>query len=130
MKVGKQKEREIIFNKYAGACAYCGTELQKGWQADHLIPKRNFYAYVKSQYQIPDLVKHLTPVDVEHIDNKMPACASCNNYKSSHTLEGFRREIGLIVGRLNQFQPTYRLVKRFGLLEEKPIDVKFYFETL
>lgn len=124
-----KKERQIIFDKFGGRCSYCGVELKKGWQSDHLIPRLNFVSFVKSQYQIPEIVKHLTEFDCEHIDNKMPACASCNNYKSTHTLEAFRREIGLIIGRLNDYQPTYRLVKRFGLLEEKPIEVKFYFET-
>jgi len=35
-----KKEREIIFNKYNGHCAYCGEKLQKGWHVDELLPIR------------------------------------------------------------------------------------------
>ena len=28
----KQSDRNIIFDKYNGKCAYCGCELVKGWQ--------------------------------------------------------------------------------------------------
>ena len=28
-----KKERELIFNKYNGKCAYCGCELKKGFHA-------------------------------------------------------------------------------------------------
>ena len=31
-----KKERELIFNKYNGKCAYCGCELKKGWHIDHI----------------------------------------------------------------------------------------------
>ena len=32
----KKIERELIFNKYNGKCAYCGCELKKGWHIDHI----------------------------------------------------------------------------------------------
>ena len=36
--MSKKKDREIIFNKFGGRCAYCGCELQKGWHVDELLP--------------------------------------------------------------------------------------------
>ena len=31
-----KKDRQLIFDKYDGKCAYCGTELVKGWHVDHI----------------------------------------------------------------------------------------------
>ena len=33
-----QKDRQILFNKYEGKCAYCGDDLKKGWHVDHIEP--------------------------------------------------------------------------------------------
>ena len=35
-----KKDRELIFNKYGGKCAYCGCELTKGWHVDEFEPVR------------------------------------------------------------------------------------------
>ncbi len=32
-----KKQRELIFNKYGGKCAYCGCELAKGWHIDKFV---------------------------------------------------------------------------------------------
>lgn len=127
-----KKERKAVFDKTNGRCAYCGCDLSGiKWQVDHIINKRNYAHYFANMpNRIPSFLKHLTPGDCEHIDNKLPACASCNNYKSTFDLELFRNELGCIVQRLNDYQPTYRLVKRFGLLQETPKPIVFYFETL
>lgn len=34
----KKADREKIFYKYGGRCAYCGCELTKGWHVDHIEP--------------------------------------------------------------------------------------------
>ncbi len=34
-------DRQKIFDKYGGKCAYCGCELQKGWHVDHVEPEGN-----------------------------------------------------------------------------------------
>ena len=33
-----KKQREQIFNKFGGKCAYCGCELPIRWHADHIEP--------------------------------------------------------------------------------------------
>lgn len=34
----KKSDREKIFNKYDGRCAYCGEALVKGWHVDEIEP--------------------------------------------------------------------------------------------
>jgi 5-methylcytosine-specific restriction endonuclease McrA len=113
-----KKDRQIVFNKYKGRCAYCGCELQKGWHVDHLEPiYRNLYK------------KGCMRPENENKDNLMPSCASCNNYKNTFGLETFRKEIGLLVSRLNSTFTQYKIAKRFGLVSEIQKKVIFYFET-
>ena len=42
-------------------------------------------------------------------------------------LEGFREQLGLIKGRLEK-EFIYRLAKKYGLIEEKEVKIKFHFE--
>lgn len=35
----KDKIRAIVFDKYNGKCAYCGVDLMKGWNVDHIKPQ-------------------------------------------------------------------------------------------
>lgn len=64
---------------------------------------------------------------MEH--RKAKAIKHRNNYKSTFGLETFRKEIGLLVERLNKTFTQYKIAKRFGLIEETGIQVEFYFET-
>lgn len=89
----KKSDRQIIFDKYGGKCAYCGCELQKGWHVDHIEPVDRHLFTKKPNRPERDVLTNLNP-----------SCASCNNYKHSHSLEQFRSEVGQLV--------------------------KFYFETL
>lgn len=43
------KERDIVFNKYKGKCAYCGCDLVKGWHVDHLKPVVREMEYCKTK---------------------------------------------------------------------------------
>jgi hypothetical protein len=58
-----------------------------------------------------------------------PACASCNIQKNSYSLEQFRTNIKQFVNSLNEYSTQYKFAKRYGLVSENNIDVKFYFET-
>lgn len=124
-----KQSRSDILAKTNGRCGYCGVVLDGKFQIDHIVPKYNFYSYAKSGL-LPDFIKHLTPLDVEHADNKMAACCSCNNYKSTFSLEMFREQLGLLVGRVNNTNTIYRIAKRFGQIQETPKPIIFYFETL
>ena len=77
-----KKDRELIFNKYGGKCAYCGSELTKGWHADHIEPiVRN---WKNGTCEKPEN---------EKLENYNPSCPSCNIQKNSYTLEQFRENI-------------------------------------
>lgn len=121
-------DREIVFNKFGGKCAYCGCELNVKFQVDHIVPKSFFEAHIKNQFRVPAFLKHLTIEDVNNIDNLMPTCGICNKWKSAHDLELFRSEIAEQIKRLNDWSSNFRFAKRYGLVKETPKPVIFYFE--
>jgi len=122
-------KRFAIYNKCNGNCGYCGNPLQyQDMQVDHIISQSTFYHSITNNFHVPDFLSHLTVVDVNHIDNLMPSCRSCNNFKKTFHLELFRAEISEQIKRLRQWKPTFRLAERFGLIECKPKEIKFYFE--
>lgn len=121
--------RVEIYNKYNGKCAYCGSDINiRQMQVDHIIPKLNFIKHVTNKFRIPSFLRHLTSEDMNHIDNLNPACGVCNKWKSAHDLELFRSEIEAQVKRLNEYSASYRMAKRYGLINENEIKIKFYFE--
>ena len=110
-KVFTPAERQKIFDKYEGCCAYCGDDFHdiKEMQIDHMYPL------------------HLGGTN--DFENLMPACRKCNYYKSTYTLEKFRDQLGLITHRLSD-QLIYNLALKYGLVEETNKPVQFYFEWL
>ena len=116
-------DRKLIFDKYNGHCAYCGCELKNGFQVDHLNCQSNF-DYLLRNKKIPEHIKKLNC-----IENLMPSCGSCNNYKSVHSLEQFRNELMHMRKRLNERSTHYKISKRFGLIQEVDKPIIFYFET-
>jgi 5-methylcytosine-specific restriction endonuclease McrA len=112
-----KKDRQIVFDKYNGKCAYCGCELTKGWHVDHIEPiVRN----KKGTCRNPEN---------ESLENYNPACASCNIQKNSFTIEQFRENIKNFVNSLNKYSNQYKFVKKYGLVTENYTEVKFYFEN-
>jgi 5-methylcytosine-specific restriction endonuclease McrA len=126
-----KKNREILFNKYAGRCAYCGDPLVKGWHVDEILPvRRNFiWDQTKKRYIIDKNTPMQHPERL-HIDNQNPACASCNINKHEMSLEEFRVFIANFMNHLNNISTQYKIAKRFGLIAETNKEIKFYFETL
>lgn len=115
-----KKQRQIIFEKYKGKCAYCGCELKKGWHVDHIEP-------IIRDLKNGNCEKPHLKNDIQNLN---PACASCNIQKNSFTLEQFRENIKQFVNSLNKYSTQYKFAKKYGLVEEKDIEVKFYFEKL
>lgn len=112
-------ERQTVYDKCSGHCAYCGCEITIAqMQADHVIPMEFYDAY-KTQGK-----------DIDTVDNMLPACRSCNNYKSTLTLDKFRIAIEKWPFVLNRDNVTYRNAVRFGMVEPKPHKVVFYFEKM
>ena len=93
----KKINREEVYNKCEGHCGYCGKEITiKQMQVDHIKPLyRN------------DKVTTLEVWGVErgsdNFDNLMPSCARCNRWKSTFSLEMFRKEIERQIERLNKY---------------------------
>lgn len=113
----KKKDREFIFNKYGGRCAYCGDYLQKGWHVDELLPvRRNGDGTCLHPERF-------------HIDNQMPSCPSCNINKHSGSIEEFRNLITGFMKHLNEINTQYKIAKRYGLVNESVKPIVFYFEN-
>ena len=102
--------REQVYRKCNGHCAYCGCKLEyKNMQVDHVI---SVYGNDGSN-------------DVE---NLMPSCRMCNFYKSTFTLEEFRKNLETLHERLRK-PFIYRLAMKYGLIAEIKKEVIFYFEA-
>lgn len=109
-KLSKQ-ERQEVWNKMRGHCAYCGCELPiEKMQADHIMPL------------------HLGGAD--DIENMLPACRSCNHYKSTFTVDKFRSHLSRIHNRLLRDSVAYQVAERFGLVRHMTDEVVFYFEKM
>lgn len=128
MSVGK-KQREIVFKKYNGKCAYCGCDLQKGWHVDHVQAVRRNDS--DESIERMNKIRSVKLVRGENsIENYNPSCRQCNIWKSTYTIEQFRKEIAEQVKRLNDYSANYRNAKRYGLIEEKLAPVIFHFENV
>lgn len=104
-----KKERQQVYEKYNGHCAYCGKELDiKDMQVDHMIPLRLGGA--------------------DDMTNYMPACRQCNHYKRGNSLEGFRTMIEEIPKKLERDNYIYRVGCNYGMVEPNCQQVIFWFE--
>jgi hypothetical protein len=123
--VGKKRiDRQEVYNKCSGHCAYCGVEITiKQMQVDHIKPLyRN------------DKVETLEAWGVERgtdeMDNLNPSCSRCNKWKSTFSLEMFRTIVEKSIDRMERDTPNFRLARDYSLIEVKPIKVVFYFEKM
>lgn len=124
MKINRQE----VYDKYDGRCAYCGQKIEiKDMQVDHIIPK---FHYSESYGCLIVDGRKFDDYGLNDIRNLNPACRSCNKFKTAFTLEDFRKELEAQVLRLRKYQNTFRIAERYGLVvaEEKP--VVFYFEKV
>lgn len=119
-----KKERQLVFDKYGGKCAYCGCELQKGWHVDHIQPA--FHNW--SDEEVNRFLKQ--DRGENSIENYNPACPRCNRWKGTWSIEQFRNEISLQLERLERDSAPFRMARDYGLIKTTDIEVKFYYETL
>ena len=127
--------REKVYWKFKGCCSYCGDKiLYKSMEVDHMIPQTNYKYDVAHErikdIRIPNFLKHLTEGDVNHIDNLYPSCRRCNNFKSSFTLELFRKELGNQLERARETSSNYRRALQFNQVTETPKPIVFHFEKM
>lgn len=103
--------RTLVYQMYNGHCAYCGRKIDyKDMQVDHATPLRIGGA--------------------DDISNYMPTCRSCNHYKSTFDIEGFRDYLSKIHDRLMRDNVAYQVAERFGIVKYVSNDVAFYFEKV
>lgn len=118
MKINRQE----VYNKCDGHCAYCGKEITlKQMQVDHKEP-----LFRNSTDKELEWYKRTRGTD--EMDNLLPSCARCNRWKSTYTIEEFRKEISLQIQRLNNYSSNYRMVKDYNLIQETNNTVMFYYE--
>lgn len=111
-------ERETVYQKTGGRCAYCGKELKmREMQMDHVKPVK--------LYGDPGWFEELN-----NLDNILPACRSCNHYKHTFTLEKFRAALERMPLVLARDNITYQTAVRYGLVTPTPHKVVFYFEQM
>ena len=109
-------ERQQVYQKYDGHCAYCGIPMEyKDMQVDHLIP-------VESWNPVPE-------EQVYTMENYMPACRMCNHYKRANSLEGWRHMLETIPEKLERDSYIYRVGVRYGNVRPEPKKIVFYFEN-
>ena len=112
-----KKTREAVWNKYGHHCAYCGCELEyKDMVVDHFIPV------------FQEHFKKYSAEEIESESNYIPSCRMCNYYKRARGIESMRKDIEHLYKQLDR-SFDYRLAKKYGLLNETPHKVKFYFEV-
>ena len=98
-----------VYEKYNGHCAYCGCTLElKDMQVDHI---QSVYWYNGAN----------------DIENYNPACRMCNFYKSTRTVEDFKKALGKLLSGLEKVF-IFRLAKKYGVIQEVEKPIVFYFE--
>lgn len=118
MKINRQE----VYNKCDGHCAYCGKDITlKQMQVDHKEPLFRNSTNEELQW-------YKRTRGTNEMDNLLPSCARCNRWKSTYTIEEFRKEISLQIQRLNNYSSNYRMVKDYNLIQETNNTVVFYYE--
>lgn len=106
------QERMVVYRKMGGHCAYCGCVLKyEDMQVDHVVPLNGW-----------------SQSGSDTLDNMLPACRSCNHYKSTMSLENFRKMVENMPVALARDSVTYKNAVRFGLVVPDPHPIVFYFE--
>ena len=128
-----KKQRQQIFDKFNGLCAYSGTPLEDDWQADHIKPIIRYFYGCKTKH----------PED-DNLGNLVPCQKVINHYKHQLSLEEFRTwylgNLHLKLQKLPKNPRTEKSKKRiaymrkiasyFGITEKIPFSGTFYFETI
>lgn len=124
-------DRQAIYNKFEGRCAYTGKPLGNDWQVDHIWPKVH-HRWVQPGADDPN-----------NITNLLPAIKIINHYKRDHNLESFRKSMLNFHLRLKKL-PKNTMIERtkkrilymntvadlFDIAPDKPFTGKFYFESI
>ncbi|SKA79392.1 hypothetical protein SAMN03097719_3232 [Pantoea ananatis] len=126
------KQRSELRMKFGGRCAYCGCELpEKGWHADHVeAALRKWEFGPRRQDGTRRTIatgEHWRPEN-DVMENLFPACAPCNLFKATFSLEGFREQIAEQAERARQYSVNFRTAERFGQVKVTTSPIVFWFE--
>jgi 5-methylcytosine-specific restriction endonuclease McrA len=110
----KVKIRTIVFNKCNGKCAYCGVDLLKGWNVDHIKPQ--------------------VFGGTNDLENLNPSCKDCNNYKCHSDLEAFRHYTKQMLNDKLEYlfksKTKMQVAINMGAIKHTQWDGIFYFERV
>ena len=118
-----KKIRQAVHQKYGGHCAYCGT--MREMQVAHAKPQNSMRAIGRT------LEGALIYEDIHHIDNLMPSCRYCNNYKGQWGIEGLRLMIKNLASSHTLMFASHSkgmVLQAFGIITVHQWDGLFYFE--
>jgi len=114
-----KKQRQQVYDKYNGHCAYCGKEIgYKDMQVDHIKPKQRGWVYNPNN------------VGTDEMDNYNPSCRSCNFRKGILTIEQFRAELTRQCEGIIKRSFQVRQSIDYGLLKVDMHPIVFYFEKV
>jgi hypothetical protein len=100
--------RQQVYDSLNGHCGYCGCKITiKEMQIDH----------IEAVYLHEKELKAGKAQEINSIENYMPACRMCNFYKSTMSIESFRKQLETLPERLDKIF-IYRLAKKYGIVKE------------
>lgn len=124
MKKSSFEKRHLVYKKYKGRCAYCGSKIEyKDMQVDHIIPK--YRGSDNTELKVYGIKK-----GTDNLENLNPSCGSCNSSKSTFTIEKWRNELSLKAHRIKRDSSTFRILERFGIVKVINTDILFHFEKI
>lgn len=118
--------RNEVYNKYGGLCAYTGRPLGDKWQVDHVTPRG--YRILGTGNDINNLVPTIAIV------NHYKRCADLKSFRV--TMLTFHKRLAKLPKKTNVEATKRRIVymqtlaELFNITTDKPFTGKFYFETL
>lgn len=114
-----KKQRQQVYDKYNGHCAYCGKEIAyENMQVDHIKPKQRGWVYNPNN------------VGTDEMDNYNPSCRACNFRKGILTIEQFRAELTRQCESIIKRSFQVRQSIDYGLLKVEMHPIVFYFEKV
>ena len=112
-----KKDREKVYLKFDGRCAYCGNPMEfKEMNVDHHFPHRS-----------PWLAKTYGCEDVDDISNLMPACRLCNHYKRALMPHTWKERVASLHKRIENIF-IVKIAIRYGIVKIAPFKGLFYYE--
>lgn len=123
-----KKQREQLFNKYGGRCAYCGDNLTNRWQADHIEPIYRTWEFTGEMWNSSTRITGSKNPEKDTFENLNPCCAKCNLKKGTSTIEGFRETLSLQIDRVMRDSNNFRFALKYGQVKITKSPIVFYFE--